>query len=69
LLEQSQAVLPPLREEYAQIMRELKEEQAFVASIEQDDQDYLNELKTSISEQGYPFFASFAHLGALTKVI
>ncbi len=34
-------------------MRELQQEQAEVAEIEQCDQEYLNELKTSIAEQKY----------------
>lgn len=34
-------------------MRELGREQAEVAEIEESDQGYLNELKTSIAEQKF----------------
>lgn len=44
-------IVPALQQEYDSIMRELQQEQAEVAEIEQCDQDYLNELKVSIAEQ------------------
>lgn len=44
-------VVPALRSEYDEVMRELEAEQAEVAEIEKCDQDYLAELKASISEQ------------------
>ncbi|KAJ6519385.1 Spc7 kinetochore protein-domain-containing protein [Mycena sanguinolenta] len=44
-------VLPALEREYEEIMRELEEQQAEVAEIENSDQDYLTELKASIAEQ------------------
>ncbi|KAK0198720.1 Spc7 kinetochore protein-domain-containing protein [Armillaria mellea] len=44
-------IVPALQQEYDSIMRELQQEQAEVAEIEQCDQDYLNELKASIAEQ------------------
>ena len=46
-------VLPDLEREYEEVMRELEQEQAEVAEIENSDQDYLNELKASIAEQKY----------------
>lgn len=42
---------PALEKEYEHIMRELEQEMAEVAEIEASDQDYLNELKNTISEQ------------------
>lgn len=51
IIEQAQTTLPNLREEYAQIMAELEQEQADVAEIENSDQDYLSELKATITEQ------------------
>ncbi|EEB89645.1 hypothetical protein MPER_12236 [Moniliophthora perniciosa FA553] len=44
-------LVPALQQEYDEIMQELEQEQAEVAELEQCDQDYLNELKTSIAEQ------------------
>ncbi|KAJ7923050.1 Spc7 kinetochore protein-domain-containing protein [Mycena leptocephala] len=44
-------VLPALEQEYEEVMRELEQQQAEVAEIENCDQDYLNELKASIAEQ------------------
>jgi kinetochore protein Spc7/SPC105 len=49
----AQEVLPGLRAEYEQVMRELEQEEAEVAEIENCDQDYLKELKTSIAEQRF----------------
>ncbi|EIW86479.1 hypothetical protein CONPUDRAFT_45562 [Coniophora puteana RWD-64-598 SS2] len=47
----AQQIVPGLREEYEQIMRELEQDQADIAELENCDQDYLNELKTTINEQ------------------
>ncbi|KAJ7139735.1 Spc7 kinetochore protein-domain-containing protein [Mycena epipterygia] len=44
-------VLPALEREYEEVMRELEQQQAEVAEIENSDQEYLNELKGSIAEQ------------------
>lgn len=44
-------LLPQLREEYEQVMRELEAEQACVAEIESCDQKYLSELKAEIAVQ------------------
>lgn len=49
--DQADELLPKLQAEYDQVMRELGEEQAQVAEIEDCDQDYLNELKETIAEQ------------------
>ena len=43
--------MPSLREGYQQVLRELEEEKTLVAEIENSDQQYLNELKTTIAEQ------------------
>lgn len=43
--------MPALNEEYETILRELKEEQADVAELENCDQGYLHELQTTIQEQ------------------
>ncbi|KAI0080046.1 hypothetical protein K474DRAFT_1689475 [Panus rudis PR-1116 ss-1] len=51
IIKQAQGMLPNLREEYAQVMAELEQEQADIAEIENSDQDYLNELKSTIAEQ------------------
>ena len=53
IIDQTQEILPGLREEYAQIMAELEQEQADIDAIENSDQQYLGELKTTIAEQGY----------------
>ena len=44
-------LVPALEQEYENITRELEQETAEVADIEGSDQDYLNELKNTISEQ------------------
>jgi kinetochore protein Spc7/SPC105 len=44
-------ILPALEEEHQLVMRELEQEQADVAEIENGDKNYLNELKASITEQ------------------
>lgn len=43
--------MPALNEEYENLLRELEQEQADVTELESCDQDYLNELKTTIQEQ------------------
>ena len=43
--------LPALEEEYAQIMKELEQEQADVDEIKNCDQSYLHELKAEIFEE------------------
>ncbi|KAF7978879.1 hypothetical protein HWV62_44371 [Athelia sp. TMB] len=48
---QAQTLVPQLREEYEQVMRELEAEKACVAEIEGCDQKYLNELKAEIAVQ------------------
>ena len=42
-----------MREEHAQVIRELEQEQSIAAEIENCDQGYLSELKGTLSEQGY----------------
>lgn len=49
----AQEIIPALQEEYDQLMKELEQEQADVADIENCDQEYLNDLKASIAEQEY----------------
>ncbi|KAG6817627.1 hypothetical protein H0H87_006255 [Tephrocybe sp. NHM501043] len=44
-------LIPALKQEYEDILKELDKETAEVADIEACDQDYLNELKASIAEQ------------------
>ena len=44
-------ILPSLRTEYEVIMRELEQERAAVAEIEDCDQKFLSELKATIAEQ------------------
>ncbi|KAG1864649.1 Spc7 kinetochore protein-domain-containing protein [Suillus subalutaceus] len=51
IIRQTQDVVPALNEEYENLLRELEQEQADVAELENCDQDYLNELKTTIQEQ------------------
>ncbi|OAX44921.1 hypothetical protein K503DRAFT_788592 [Rhizopogon vinicolor AM-OR11-026] len=51
IINQAQEVVPALNEEYENIIRELKQEQADVAELENCDQGYLHELKTTIQEQ------------------
>ncbi|KAA1468477.1 hypothetical protein DENSPDRAFT_814750 [Dentipellis sp. KUC8613] len=48
---QTQSILPSLREEHARVMKELEEEQSIANEIEHCDQDYLNELNSTIAEQ------------------
>ncbi|KAH7927412.1 hypothetical protein BV22DRAFT_1061133 [Leucogyrophana mollusca] len=51
IVRQAQEVVPALREEYEEVMRELEQELADVAELEDCDQGYLNELKATIGEQ------------------
>ena len=44
-------MLPSLRAEYEQAARELQQEEADIAELQNSDKDYLNELKVSIAEQ------------------
>jgi hypothetical protein len=53
IIQQAENLLPPLREEHAQVIRELEQEQSIAAEIENCDQGYLSELKVTLSEQGY----------------
>ena len=46
-------LIPELEQEYQSLTEELEREQAEVAEIESGDQDYLNELKATVSEQKY----------------
>lgn len=50
---QTDKLVPELERQHQEIMRELEQEQAEVASIEECDEEYLNELKASIAEQKY----------------
>jgi len=51
IIEETQELLPALRKEYELVMKENEKEAEEVADIEQCDQEYLMELKTSIAEQ------------------
>lgn len=51
--QQAENLLPSLREEHAQVIRELEQEQSIAAEIETCDQEYLRELKATLAEQGY----------------
>jgi hypothetical protein len=53
LIRQAESFLPRLREEHAQVIKELEQEQSIVTDIENCDQEYLNELKATLAEQGY----------------
>ena len=46
-------LIPELEQEYQRLTEELEREQAEVAEIESGDQDYLNELIATVSEQKY----------------
>jgi predicted RNase H-like nuclease (RuvC/YqgF family) len=52
IIEQAESILPSLREEHAEAIREFEEEQRIAAEIENCDQEYLSELKTTLAEQG-----------------
>ncbi|KAF8139971.1 Spc7 kinetochore protein-domain-containing protein [Boletus edulis] len=51
IIRQAQDIVPALQKEYNGLMAELAKEQAEVAELEGCDQNYLNELKATISEQ------------------
>jgi predicted RNase H-like nuclease (RuvC/YqgF family) len=53
IIQQAENFLPSLREEHAQVIRELEQEQSITAEIENCDQEYLRELKVTLAEQGY----------------
>lgn len=49
-LQPMQELLPDLREEADQVLRELAQEEAAIEEVEQSDPDYLNDLKASLEE-------------------
>lgn len=51
IIKAAQGMLPALRAEYEQVARELAQEEADVAELQNSDKDYLSELKVSIAEQ------------------
>ena len=51
VISEAQDMLPAMRAEHAKLMQELQEEQAIADEIDNSDQDYLNELKNTISDQ------------------
>ncbi|OCH88589.1 hypothetical protein OBBRIDRAFT_836452 [Obba rivulosa] len=51
VIQEAQSILPGLREEYAQVLTELEQEQADIAASEASDPEYLRELKSTIAEQ------------------
>lgn len=53
IIQQAENLLPSLQEEYAQVIKELEQEQSTAAEIENCDQGYLSELKVTLAEQGY----------------
>jgi Icc-related predicted phosphoesterase len=53
IIQQAENLLPSLREEHAQVIRELEQEQSITAEIGNCDQGYLSELKATLAEQGY----------------
>ena len=53
VIKEAQDMLPDLRQEYEEVMRQLEQEQADIDEIENSDKDYLNELKATIAEQRY----------------
>jgi hypothetical protein len=58
-------LIPELEQEYQSLTEELEREQAEVAEIESGDQDYLNELKATVSEQKY---VGSSHIIYLTQI-
>ena len=46
----SAALIPELEKECEELLAELEREQAQVAEIEQCDQEFLNELKSTIAD-------------------
>ncbi|PSR80699.1 hypothetical protein PHLCEN_2v6615 [Hermanssonia centrifuga] len=62
IIGQAQEILPGLRDEYDQVMRELEKEEKDVSELEKSDKDYLNELKMTIAEQDTEIQASQANV-------
>ncbi|KIO03265.1 hypothetical protein M404DRAFT_146048 [Pisolithus tinctorius Marx 270] len=52
VIHEAQSILPGLQQEHDQLVEELEKETAEIVELEACDQDYLKELKASISEQG-----------------
>ncbi|KAH9178909.1 hypothetical protein EDB89DRAFT_2063822 [Lactarius sanguifluus] len=52
VIQQAESLLPSLREEHAQVMKELEQEESIAAEIANCDQEYLSELKATLAEQG-----------------
>ncbi|KAF8272946.1 Spc7 kinetochore protein-domain-containing protein [Lactarius quietus] len=52
VIQEAQPLLPSLREEHAQVIKELEREQSIAAEIANCDQAYLGELKVTLAEQG-----------------
>ena len=50
LLQPMQELLPGLREEADQVLRELAQEQAAIEEVVQSDPEYLGDLKASLDE-------------------
>ena len=61
---ESHDLLVTLRQEYEEVMAELKKDEEEVAEIENCDQEYLNELKTSLAEQRYKSLALYIHMAS-----
>ncbi|KAI9444980.1 Spc7 kinetochore protein-domain-containing protein [Lactarius indigo] len=52
VIQEAESLLPSLREEHAQVMKELEQEESIAAEIANCDQEYLSELKATLAEQG-----------------
>ncbi|KAI6146697.1 Spc7 kinetochore protein-domain-containing protein [Pisolithus tinctorius] len=52
VIHEAQSILPGLQQEHDQLVEELEKETTEIVELEACDQDYLKELKASISEQG-----------------
>ncbi|KAI9462336.1 Spc7 kinetochore protein-domain-containing protein [Lactarius psammicola] len=52
VIQQAENLLPSLREEHAQVIKELEQEESIAAEIANCDQEYLSELKATLAEQG-----------------
>lgn len=55
IIRQAQDIVPGLQQEYDELMTELAKEKAEVTELEGCDQNYLNELKATLAEQGCVF--------------
>lgn len=66
LIGSADGLIPELNQEYQSLIKDLEREQAEVAEIEGGDQDYLNDLKTTVAEQKYvisePDFIPYSEL-------